>query len=215
MRKLIVPSVLAMALALTSTAAYAATWGGEVYGAFNTHTMEQWNESIDASNQAGADIENVENGITGGLDLRMWATPNWMFSAGWEPLFLNTEDGVSGDKLSLDANAFTITGAYFFPASSNAKYGFGAGLGYYMVGGEAESTGLPSVDVSGSSVGFHFMGLAEWTVSPGFAVTGGAGYRIANVGDTQFDDQSTDPETETDYSGFMARAGLAFYMPSK
>ena len=52
-------------------------------------------------------------------------------------------------------------------------------------------------------------------MSPGFAITGGAGYRIANVGDTQFDETSTDPETETDYSGFMARAGLAFYMPSK
>ena len=114
------------------------------------------------------------------------------------------------------ANAIVVSGNYFFPTNSNAKYGIGAGVGYYMVGGEAEDgTTSLTTDVSGSTVGFHFMGLAEWTVSPGFAITGGAGYRIANVGDTQFDETSTDPETETDYSGFMARAGLAFYMPSK
>jgi len=215
MRKLIVPSVLAVALALTSSAASAATWGGEVFGAFNTHAMENVNDQIDLANQGGADINNVENGWGGGLGLRMWATPNWMFSAGWEPLWLNAEDEVSGDKTSLNANAFTVTGSYFFPTAGNAKYGIGAGIGYYSMNGDAESTGSPTVDVTGSTVGFHFMGLAEWTVSPGFAITGGAGYRIANVADTQFDDQSASPEFETDYSGFMARAGLAFYMPTK
>jgi hypothetical protein len=215
MRKLIVPAVLVMAVALTSSAS-AATWGGEVYGEFNTHTMEQWNDNIDAANESGAEIENINNGFTGGLGLRMWATPSWMFTAGWEPLFVSTEDEVSGDKMNLDANAIVVSGNYFFPSNSSAKYGIGAGVGYYMIGGEAEdgTSGL-TTEVSGSTVGFHFMGLAEWTVSPGFAITGGAGYRIANVGDTQFDETSTDPETETDYSGFMARAGLAFYMPSK
>jgi hypothetical protein len=156
----------------------------------------------------------MTNGFTGGLDVRVWATQSWMFSAGWEPLFVNTEDEASGDKLSVDANAFTVSGAYFFPSPSNAKYGIGAGVGYYSIGGELESGGS-SVDITGSTVGFHFMGLGEWTVSPGFAITGGAGYRIANVGDTKMNDVSSSPEYETDYSGFMARAGLAFYLPSK
>jgi hypothetical protein len=55
--------------------------------------------------------------------------------------------------------------------------------------------------------------MGEWTMSPGFAITGSAGYRFAKISDTQFDDVSSSPETETDYSGLMLRAGLAFYMP--
>jgi hypothetical protein len=57
------------------------------------------------------------------------------------------------------------------------------------------------------------MGMGEWTFSPGFAITGSAGYRVAKISDTKADGESGDPKFETDYSGVMLRAGLAFYMP--
>src|SRR6266850_917706 len=168
-----------LTLAMIPVAASAATFGGEVYGAFNTHTMGDWNDAIDLSNStSGSNFDNVSSDLTGGLDLRMWATPNWLFTAGWEPLFLNSEDSANpGDKLTLDANAYTFTGAYFFPSSSKAKYGLGAGLGYYVNNGTLESTGSPTVDITGSGVGFHVLGLGEWSVSPGFSVTAASGYR--------------------------------------
>jgi hypothetical protein len=53
------------------------------------------------------------------------------------------------------------------------------------------------------------MGHGEWTVSPGFAITAGAGYRFADV---EVDDVT--PEVTVDYSGFMGRVGLAFYLPT-
>jgi len=46
-------------------------------------------------------------------------------------------------------------------------------------------------------------------VSPGFAITGGAGYRTANV---DIDNSSTG--ATVDYSGFIGRVGLAVYVPS-
>ena len=204
-------------LALVPVAASAATFGGEVYGAFNTHTMGDWNDVIDDANTSGGNFDNVSSDLTGGLDLRMWASPNWMFSAGWEPLFLNTEDSSSDTKLTLDANAFTFTGAYYFPSSSKARYGLGAGLGYYVSGGSIESPSSPTVDIDGSGVGFHFLGLGEWTVSPGFSITAASGYRVAKLSSTELTDGTTtvDSPYDSDYSGFMGRVGLAFYMPTK
>lgn len=218
MRKLQILSVLAVAVAVSCgpSLASAATWGAGVHGSFNTHTMQDWNDALDAANDSGSEFENVGNDFTGGIDLRMWATPNWLFSAGWEPLFLNTEDNVSGQELSLNAQAFTATGAYFFPSSSKAKYGLGAGLGYYMNSGELKDPSSPTIDIQGGGVGFHFMGLGEWTMSPGMSFTGTAGYRIAKLTNSELTDGTTtaDSPYDNEYSGFMARAGLSFYMPN-
>lgn len=218
MRRTGILASLALAATMSiASQASAMTFGGEVYGAFNTVSMKDWNDAIDQANASGSSFENVNNGFTGGINLRLWANPNWLFMAGWEPLFISTEDSSTpGDKLTLDANAFTATGAYFFPTGGNAKYGVGAGVGFYQNSGKLESAGSPDVDIQGNGVGFHFLGLGEWTVSPGFAVTGGAGYRVANLSNTEFSDGTTtaDSPYDNDYSGFMGRVGLAFYMPS-
>jgi hypothetical protein len=198
----------------------AATVGGEVFGAFNSYTMEDFNSGIQELNSDfGTNYEEINNGFTGGLGIRIWPAPSWMISAGWEPLFAESKSDVTIDrKVNADANAFQLTGAYFFPSQGPGKFGMGAGVGYYTISGEAEEPdglgGTITSDVGGSTIGFHFLGLTEWTASPGFAVTGAVGYRVANVEDTEFDGQSTVPKSETDYSGLMLRAGLAFYLPS-
>jgi hypothetical protein len=191
---------------------HAMTLGGEVFGAFDTHAMSDWKDVTDLTNANGGDIEDPSSSFGGGLGLRMWPNANWMIAATWEPIFLTREEKVSGEELKLDANSFQGTVGYFFPTTGPGKFGLGAGVGFYSLNGEI--TGAGGGDLSGSTVGFHFMGMGEWTVSPGFAITGTAGYRIAKISDTQFNDQSADPEFETDYSGLMLRAGLAFYMPS-
>ena len=195
--------------------AHAMTWGGEVFGAFNTHSMSDWNDQIVAPvNQGGGNMDEFGNGFGGGLGLRFWPNNNFMLAATWEPIFLTRKEDVTGAEFKLDANAFEATGGYFFPTTGPAKFGVGAGLGFYQMSGEITGTGTADGDLTGSTVGFHFMGMMEWTVSPGFAVTGNAGYRIANIADTKLNDVSSNPEFETDYSGLMLRAGLAFYMPS-
>ena len=217
--------VMVLALVcLAAAPAFAADkkFGAEVFGAFNSYSMSDVNDGLKNFNEnAGTNFDDVTSGLTGGINARMWANQNWLFSAGWEPLFLSTEsktDAAStSGKINLDGNSFQFTGAYMFPSHSNGRYGIGAGLGYYSISGEG--TGVAgdngsTVDISGSTVGFHFMGMGEWTVSPGFAITAASGYRIAKISDTKFNDESQSPELETDYSGFMGRVGLSFYLPT-
>lgn len=195
--------------------AAAATYGVEVFGAVNTHSMKDWNERVVAPvNQGGGNMDEFSSGYGGGLGLRAWPNSNWMVSASWEPLFVSREEKVSGDKATLDANAFEASAGYFFPATSQARFGLGAGLGIYQLAGEISSTGSNDLKIEGSTVGFHIHGLMEWNVKPGMAITGNAGYRMANIKDTQIDNVSATPELETDYSGFTFRGGLAFYFPT-
>jgi outer membrane protein W len=203
-------TILAVAAgSLMAVNASAGQFGASIYGAFNTHSMEDVNNDIEATNQGlGTDYNKIENGFTGGLDLRMWANPNVMIMAGWEPLFSTAKDETdAAPDIKLTTHALSLSGAYFFPAQGTARYGIGAGLGYYMAGGEID--GAPG-NFSGGGVGFHFMGMSEWTVSPGFAVTAAAGYRIAKISNMEFDSAET---TDLDYTGFTSRLGLSFYMP--
>jgi len=214
-RKSALTILLAIACVATIAApAAAANVGGEVFGAYSTHSMKDWNDRIVApTNQAGGNMDEFSSGYGGGLGLRMWPNSSWMVSASWEPLFVSREEKVSGDMAKLNANAFEATAGYFFPSSSQARFGVGAGIGVYSMAGEITSTSSTDIKLEGSTVGFHFMGLMEWNVRPGFAVTGNAGYRVANIKDTKVDNQSATPELATDYSGVMLRAGLAFYLP--
>jgi outer membrane protein with beta-barrel domain len=192
----------------------AATVGGEVFGAFSTHSMKDWNERVVApANQSGGNMDEFNSGYGGGLGLRMWPTNRWMVSASWEPLFVSREEKVSGDVAKLNANAFEATAGYFFPSSSPARFGLGAGFGIYSLAGEITSSSSNDIKLEGSTVGFHVHGLMEWNVRPGFALTGNAGYRIAKIKDTKVDNQSATPELATDYSGLALRAGVAFYLP--
>ncbi len=199
---------------VVSAPAAAATVGGEVFGAFSTHNMKDWNDRVVApANQSGGDMQEFGTGYGGGLGMRMWPNSSWMISASWEPMYVSREEKVSGDVARLNANAFEATAGYFFPTSSPARFGLGAGLGVYSLSGEITSSSSNDIKLEGSTVGFHMMGLAEWTVRPGFALTGNAGYRVANIKDTKVDNTSATPELATDYSGLMLRAGVAFYLP--
>ena len=201
--------------AFASQSSAAPTWGGEVFGAFSTHSMTEWNERIvQPANQNGGDMQEFSNGYGGGLGVRMWPNSNWMVSATWEPMFSSREEKVSGDKVNLNANAFEATAGYFFPTTSQTRFGIGAGLGVYQLNGDVTSSSSNDIKLEGSTVGFHFMGLAEWNVKPGFALTGSAGYRVADIKDTKIDNQSVTPDNlSTDYSGLALRAGVAFYLP--
>lgn len=187
--------------------------GAEVFGAFNTYNMKDWNDQIDFWNGTGSEFDEINGGFGGGLGLRLFASPNFLISGVWEPVFITREDDVTGDELKLDGNSIQGTVAYFFPTAGNARYGLGAGVGYYMLGGEFNeaSTGA-TADLEGNNVGFHFMGMGEWTMSPGFAVTAGAGYRVSKLDETESNDPTFPSNFETDYSGLMLRLGLAFYM---
>src|SRR5437867_10223822 len=235
--------VVAVALmCFLASVAFAAEmkWGGEVFGAFNTHSMKDVNAEFDAANaNPGVSFDKISSGFTGGINLRMRAGESWMFTAGWEPIFAETESNVPGEnaqgnpttgdlKFNLNANSFQVGGAYFLPSKTSSRFGLGAGVGYYLSAGKIESAvevmdgqgntvfPLGTTDITGSTVGFHFAGTGEWTVSPGFAVTTMAGYRLAKITNAKLKHGSVEADLgdDVDYSGFIGRVGLAFYLPS-
>ena len=187
------------------------TVGVQAFGTFNTHAMDDVNDAIEVDNQNGYGYDQLDNGFTGGLGLRVWQGGRWMFDASWEPLFLATEDEANDSEWNMDAQSVQLGVAYFFPSQTKLKLGAGAGIGFYSVSGENEdpSQTPSSLAIEGSGVGFHFLGLGEWSVSPAIGVTAGAGYRLAEI---EIDDSSND--STVDYSGFVGRLGLAFYFPS-
>jgi hypothetical protein len=208
MRGAVLAFVVAAACVAMPGVSAAANLGGEVFGAFNTHGMNDVNEALEATNSGlGTNFDEIKSGLTGGIAVRVWPTGNWMLMAAWEPLFLESSDDASATTFNVDAQSFQATAAYFFPSMTPAKFGFGGGAGLYNIAGEVSGSG-GSVPMEGSGVGFHLMGMSEMTVSPGFAVTGGLGWRWAEV---EVDDAGGQT---ADYSGVMARVGLAFYLPT-
>ena len=200
--------LVAVAVLAAPGLASGATVGGEVFGALNTYNMDDMNNAIDAANALGSNFDELSSGFTGGLGVRIWTSPNWMLSATWEPLFLETESSVTGETWNLDANSLQFGAAYFFPRATPWKAGIGAGVGFYSISGEVtDPAATPTTSaVQGAGPGFHVMALSEWPASPSFSVTAGAGYRKADI--------EVDNSTSTaNYSGFTARLGLAFYLP--
>jgi hypothetical protein len=205
------------ALTLAPSLAAAGTFGAEVFGGFNSYSMKDVN---DLNAATATDFDDVSSGLSAGLGVRMWANQNWLLSASWEPLFAKTESATTNVKENLNANSFQVSGTYFLPSTTSAKYGFGAGIGYYSIGGEYEVT-APTASTSkieGSGPGFHVLGTGEWTVNKSWAFTGSAGYRIADI--EMKDENGNNITTASgsnataDYSGFIGRVGVVMYFPS-
>ncbi len=210
------------ALAVAPSLAAAGTFGVEVFGGFNSYSMSDVNDLTKDSNQSsGTNFETVSNGLSAGLGVRMWANQNWLLSAAWEPLFASTESStIVTEKVNLNANSFQVSGTYFVPSNTNAKYGLGAGVGYYSISGENEVTSpTPSTEkIEGSGPGFHVVGVGEWTVNKTWSITGSAGYRVASIEMKDKDGDaiptSSGSNATADYSGFIGRAGVVMYFPN-
>lgn len=200
-------AVVATGFCMPVIASAATTFGAEVFGGYNQYAMGDVNDAIQAD--FGTGFDELSGGISGGLGLRAWANPNWMFSTAWEILPLQTESGTT--TINLNSHAFQGTAAYFFPSTTpNARYGLGAGVGYYVLGGSFEDSSDPTAagDIDGNGFGLHALGMGEWQVNPSFAVNASAGYRYA---DFEIEDGSGNT---ADYSGLMGRVGFAFYFPT-
>lgn len=191
--------------------AHATTFGVEAFGAFNTYNMEDVNDALAVDNANGYNYDELTNGMTGGLGMRMWPNSSWMLEACWEPLFLETTSSANSSTWNMDANSFQVSAYRFFPSTNpKARFGLGGGLGIYSVNGENVDPSLipTTLKIEGSGPGFHVMGVGEWTVNPSFNLTAGAGFRFADI---ELDNSNN--SATANYSGFTARVGMAFYFP--
>jgi hypothetical protein len=196
---------------LTSvTPAAAASFGIEAFGSYNTHLMSLWNGDLEVANAGGSQFNRIDHTLTGGVGLQSKLSPIWLLQIQWEPLFLESRDSATGRALVFDTQTMRLDVTWLAPSSSHARFGLGAGLGYYWLDGRRESGGVPNAELSGNTLGLQVHGLMERVMTRGFLLHATAGYRLANITDTRVNGISPARKLETDYSGWMLRLGLAY-----
>jgi hypothetical protein len=226
-------AVVAFVLApATSRAESTMKFGITGFGGYNTYAMDDVNDVIDEVNadpdvmDAGISLDKVSGGFGLGGGIQIWAADSWVISAEYERLFASTKDegNVLGTpvsvELSIPADAFVLTAAYLFPSASKARFGLGAGAGYYSTSGtqEVASPGIAfSEEANGSGIGFHVLGVMDYAASSQIHLGLRAGYRIAKTSDLE--DSTGDKienldgsESQADWSGLMTRAGITFLL---
>ena len=210
-RWLLVP----LTLGCLASEARALTLGLDAIGGFNTHGMEVWNDDLAQANGAGGRFPPLRHTLTYVLGARAWINSRWLLQGEWEPLRLSSSDPQTGRKLAFDAETYRLDAIWFPAQPHRVRLGLGAGLGYYRLQGSRESGGVQNAELTGHTFGAQFEGLAEWPLRDWVALTAVAGYRHARMGHTDVNGQAQDPPIETNYSGFLARLGAAFYLPHK
>ncbi|HEY6572643.1 MAG TPA: hypothetical protein VI198_04925 [Candidatus Eisenbacteria bacterium] len=202
------------------------------FGGYNSYKMDDVNDQIDLTNAdpdvtaAGISMDKISNGLSLGGGLHAWVTKDFLCSLEYERLMASSKDeGNSGGspvtvELKVPANAFLLTGAYLFPSTSKARFGLGAGLGYYSTSGTLEIS-APGITLSdeakGNGIGFHLLGVMDYAASSQVHLGVRAGYRMAKTSDLE--DSTGDKlenvdgsKSQADWSGVMARVGLTLLL---
>jgi len=213
----VVAALLLVSLSFASPSSAAMRWGGQVFGGFNTHSMDDWNDVIDDSNSSsGSNFDNINNGFSFGAGPTVIVNDNWMFGAHYERLMASKSED-SGLEIKPEANAFGVTGMYLFPSAGAMNYGLGVGVDYMTLAGKL-SDPTDEADIEGSGVGFQILGQTNYAFSPMFSGGLNVGYRFADIDIDKIggvDNTSSSPLQSENYSGVVLRASLSISAPKQ
>ena len=210
-------------VAANGAPASAASVGVHAFGAFNTHLMQFWNSDLELANAAGGRFSRLSQGVSAGGGLHAWLGESCLIELDGESLPLETRDPPTGRGLILDALSVQLAATFMSRTHGNARFGLGGGPGYYRMRGRrvsagattARLSGATTARLSGATLGLQLHARVEWSLRGWLALTALAGYRVADIADTKSDGVSTRPQIATDYSGLMARIGLAAGPPAR
>ncbi len=212
------------------------------FGGFNTYKMSDVNDDFIAFANDSllkpnglATLSDIKHGLDLGGGLCAWVTKDILVSAEYERLFARSKaDGnylgtAYTFELKIPANAISLSGGYYFPSTSKARFGLGAGVGYYWTKATVEATvgsvsftSPDSSEVKGHGIGFHGVGLLDYAATPQVHLGVQVGYRFAKTTELKYandqiiykEDPVTGLETTTkekaDWSGLVARGGITF-----
>ena len=200
---------LAGALLLAAAPASAAMrFGAQVFGSWNTVSMDDLNDAIDEANDMGASFDNIESALSFGVGPTLTVNDQWQFGVHFERLTPNdTEDG--GLTIEYAANVLGASVGYWFPSASPMRFGLDGSLDFYTLAGEL-SAGGESADTEGSGVGFLIRGVGAYAFNPMVAAELSAGYRMADVevDEVGGEDPADTPFETQDFNGISLRLGL-------
>lgn len=218
--------LLAGAVILPRPALSAARAGIAFFAGYNSYSMSDVNdELVYEINVSIAGTGYAMDEITGGWGfgggLRIQPVDQFMIALDYERLTAHTDVSIFATSFDIDtpANSFLGTVTYYFPASSKARVGIGAGLGLYTSAGSvgADSAGIGfQLDLDGSGIGFHGAASLDVGISPNVHFEALAGYRYAKTSDVEVGGSKAytadGDEAQLDWSGLMSRVGLTFYI---
>ena len=220
-RSFAVVALALTAIALTASVSSAAgmRWGANVFGAFNTHSMKDWNDIIDASNApppsgSGSNFDNITSGFSAGLGPFVIIDDKWEIGAHYEMLMPKKSED-QGVSIEPKANSFGASIDYLFPAQGSMSFALGISGDYYTLNGELNDP-TTNNKTKGSGVGGQVRATGNYAFAPEFAGFVSAGYRMADINiDTigGVDVSASGLKTE-DYSGLVLRVGISL-MQSK
>lgn len=211
------------------TADAASQFGVGVFGGFQTYSMDDVNEDIQAANDdLGTSLDEVSSGAGFGAGIRMRTSGPLILSLDYMRLTGSTEDSGTDAGITYEidydvpANAVVLGATYLFPSESRARFGLTGGIGYYMADATFNLMATDGVDTitfegegSGNGVGFHGAGSVDVMLSPIVHLEASLGYRVAKSGDLEVDYPDGTSETiedyEIDWSGLMSKVGFSFY----
>ena len=226
-----VVATLAAAFFLPSTACAGGEWGISAFAGYNTYAMSDLNDEVIGPINlllagTGYSMDEVSGGLGFGGGLRYRTPGNIMIGVDFERLGGSTDLSVPGGSFEIKtaANAFTGTIVYYFPSASRARFGLGAGLGFYSSAGEVTlfddvTLEEDTEDLEGSGVGFHGVGALDLTLSSSAHLEANVGYRFAKTTDLEIagtkQTTSDGDDATLDWSGLMTRVGFTFYFGAK
>lgn len=216
--------VAAFFVASAASAEAAMRFGITGFTGYQGYAMDDINDDIiaisDALSQPGdlVQLDELNGDVSFGLGVKADVSPAWRIYGEYEHLSDNTGGGnqIGSFKLDVSAETFLVGATYFFPSTSKARLGLGAGIGYYDFGGELEANGTIGTDeysgsasAGGSTIGFDGRGTLDVAMSEKFHFDLALGYRSAS-GDLEVDGTGTD--TDLDWSGVMSRVGVTYFL---
>jgi hypothetical protein len=221
-------SALLAVLFLSSPALASTSMGLALFAGYNEYAMSDVNQEIVLPiNQylfgTGYTIEEITGGWGVGAGLRVRPAERLLIALDYERLTAGSDLTIFAQRLDLDtsANSFAATLTYYFPSSSRARFGLGAGAGYYISAGSVgiDTSGVKSTtDLHGNGVGFHGVLALDAGISPNVHFEGIAGYRYAKTTDVEIEGETlytgSGEKARLDWSGVMSRVGLTFYFGS-
>ncbi len=216
-RSFVVVALALSTIALTASVSSAAgmRWGANVFGAFNTHSMKDWNDIIDASNAgSGSNFDNITSGYSAGLGPFVIVDDKWEIGAHYEMVMPKKSED-QGVSIEPKANSFGASIDYLFPAQGSMSFALGISGDYYTLNGELNDP-TTNNKIKGSGVGGQVRATGNYAFAPEFAGFVSAGYRMADIDIDTIGGQDVSAsglKTE-DYSGLVLRVGISL-MQSK
>lgn len=217
-RSFVVVALAISAIALTAgiSSASEMRWGANVFGAFNTFSMKDWNDIIDQSNSgSGSSFDNIKSGYSFGLGPFVVVGDQWQVGAHYEMLMAKKSE-YQGVSIKPKANSFGVSVDYLFPTQGKTSFSLGASGDYYTLNGELDDPTTTN-KTKGSGAGGQVRGTASYAFAPEFAGFLSAGYRFAdiNIDTIGGQDVSASGLKSEDYSGLVLRVGISLMTAKK